>query len=303
MSLYRNMAAAADTLPLPPARDVPSAFLASVKSWWSVSEKQAAISEERLLRRLPFFSPSTGSNPNNTHPVIATSSRVHLNASKHYINTVSITPTNPQPQSVPPTVLLHGYGAGLGFYFRNLPVLANWAAKRNASVYAIDWLGMGLSARVPFSVRARREDIPGRVREAEAFFIESLEEWRNKMGLEKMTLIGHSLGAYFSVAYALKYPDRVGRLVLLSPAGVPHGPEQQLSKVGNEGAGASNSSLDSPNKKQADEEPRQRARVGNRARKLFTYLWEEGWSPFQVVRATTFWGPMLIGKVCWRFMN
>lgn len=295
------MAAAADILPLPPARDVPSAFLASVKSWWSVSEKQAAISEERLLRRLPFFSPSTGSNPNNTHPVIATSTRVHLNAPKHYINTVSITPTASQPsQSVPPTVLLHGYGAGLGFYFRNLPVLANWAAKRNASVYAIDWLGMGLSARVPFSVRARREDIPARVHEAESFFIESLEEWRNKMGLEKMTLIGHSLGAYFSVAYALKYPDRVGRLILLSPAGVPRGPDlaQQTKELADESAGASKSTLDSPTKKQADEEPRQRVRVGNRAKKLYTYLWEEGWTPFQVIRATTFWGPMLIGKVC-----
>ncbi|KAJ8086392.1 hypothetical protein PM082_005215 [Marasmius tenuissimus] len=26
------------------------------------------------------------------------------------------------------------------------------------------------------------------------------------------------------------------------------------------------------------------------------YLWEEGWSPFQAVRSTLFWGPMLVGK-------
>ena len=35
---------------LPPARDIPSAFTASLRSWWSVGEKQSAISEERLLR-------------------------------------------------------------------------------------------------------------------------------------------------------------------------------------------------------------------------------------------------------------
>jgi len=29
---------------------------------------------------------------------------------------------------------------------------------------------------------------------------------------------------------------------------------------------------------------------------LFTYLWEEGFSPFQVVRSSFFWGPMLVGK-------
>jgi cardiolipin-specific phospholipase len=300
------MAAAADTLP--PARGIPAAFLSSVKSWWSVGEKQAAISEERLLRRLPFFSSEALSTDSN--PVVATSTRVDLDAPKHYINTVSITPTNPPSGSVTPnpTVLLHGYGAGLGFYYRNLPALANWVARRSGSLYAIDWLGMGRSARVPFSIRARRDDIANRVHEAESFFVESLEEWRSKMGLQKMTLIGHSLGAYFSVVYALRYPDRVGRLILLSPAGVPRGPNytQPSRELTDEGAGApvaggkSSRQFESATKKHVDEireEQQENRRHESRTRRLFTYLWEEGWSPFQVVRATMFWGPMLIGKV------
>ena len=68
-------------------------------------------------------------------------------------------------------------------------------------------------------MNAKRDDIPGRVREAKAFFVDSLEEWG-----EKMTLVGHSLGAYMSVAYALGHPTGVSRLVLLSLAGVPRDP-------------------------------------------------------------------------------
>ena len=49
------------------------------------------------------------------------------------------------------------------------------------------------------------------------------------MKLEKMTFMGHSLRAYVSMAYVLKYPMRVSRLVLLSPAGVPRDPVQQVS--------------------------------------------------------------------------
>lgn len=34
------------------------------------------------------------------------------------------------------------------------------------------------------------------------------------MGIEKMTLIGHSLGGYLSTAYALKYPVSLEPLVV-----------------------------------------------------------------------------------------
>lgn len=41
--------------------------------------------------------------------------------------------------------------------------------------------------------------------QAEDFFLESLEAWREAQGIEVMTLIGHSLGGYLSLAFALKY--------------------------------------------------------------------------------------------------
>lgn len=168
---------------------------------------------------------------------------------------------------------------------------------------------MGRSARIPFRVKAKREDISGRVAEAEAFFVDSLEEWRQKMGLEKMTLIGHSLGGYLSVVYALKYPTRVSKIILLSPAGVPRGPEETTeysrevadSQVSGSGSSSSDSSdhAEHASKNQVDalrQGQREERRKESKTRRLFTYLWEEGFSPFQVVRSSLFWGPMLVGK-------
>ncbi|KAN0097651.1 Alpha/Beta hydrolase fold [Tylopilus felleus] len=290
-------------LPIPPAPSIPATFSASLRSWWSVGEKQGAAAEERLLRRLPFFFPermptSTGS------PVIARRERIELASPKHYLNSLSIKATNPSPTAPPPAVVLHGYGAGLGFFFRNFPALATWASNRGANVYALDWLGMGRSARVPFRIKAKRDDISGRVREAESFFIDSLEEWRSKMGLEKMTLIGHSLGAYFSVAYALRYPTRVHKLILLSPAGVPYNPDnltmpsRELTDSGDSGTSASAPAEPASASEIQRIRNQQRAmkKEESRSRRFLAYLWEEGWSPFQVVRSTLFWGPMLVGK-------
>ncbi|KAJ8086393.1 hypothetical protein PM082_005216 [Marasmius tenuissimus] len=176
--------------PLPPASEIPNAFMDSVKQWWSSGEKQMAISEERLLRRFSYYQPHKPDSLKNIDgPIVAYSSKVELKSNpKHHLNTLTFTSTSaPTVNSPPPAVLLHGYGAGLGFFFKNFNTLAQWAGRRNTSVFAVDWLGMGRSSRPPFSVSASRKDTKARVEEAESFFVESLEEWRQKMGLEKMT--------------------------------------------------------------------------------------------------------------------
>lgn len=128
-------------------------------------------------------------------------------------------------------VLLHGYGAGTGFFFQNI---ASLAARPNSRLYAIDWLGMGRSSRPTFQIpqEAMASDL-SRVQAAESFFVESLEEWRKRAGVEKMKLIGHSLGGYLSVAYTLRYPQRVSRLILVSPAGAGQAPHQRGPKSSN----------------------------------------------------------------------
>ena len=55
---------------------------------------------------------------------------------------------------------------------------------------------------------------------AENFFIKALDKWRERMGLKKVVLMGHSMGGYLAATYALQHPDRVQHLVLVCPAGI-----------------------------------------------------------------------------------
>lgn len=44
--------------------------------------------------------------------------------------------------------MTHGYGAAMGFMYRNWQVMGESAGEVGRSAYAVDWLGMGRSARV-----------------------------------------------------------------------------------------------------------------------------------------------------------
>ncbi|MEB3283648.1 MAG: alpha/beta hydrolase [Lyngbya sp.] len=50
--------------------------------------------------------------------------------------------------------------------------------------------------------------------------VEILAEYLNLLKLEEVCLVGHSLGGWIAASFALKYPERVRRLVLISPEGV-----------------------------------------------------------------------------------
>ncbi|KAG6172452.1 hypothetical protein E4U24_004492 [Claviceps purpurea] len=134
-------------------------------------------------------------------------------------------------------VMLHGYGAGLGFFYKNFEPITRISGLR---LYALDMLGMGNSSRPVFKIHARDHD--KQVEEAEDWFIDALEEWRKARKIERFTLLGHSLGGYLAVSYALKYPGRLKKLILASPVGIPENPyavntslpEPEVSTVANE---------------------------------------------------------------------
>lgn len=116
-------------------------------------------------------------------------------------------------------VMLHGYGAGLGLFYKNFEPITRVEGWK---LYALDMLGMGNSSRPPFRIKAK--DPKERTVEAENFFVDALEEWRKVRNIEKFTLLGHSMGGYLAVCYALKYPGRLNKLILASPVGVPENP-------------------------------------------------------------------------------
>ena len=113
----------------------------------------------------------------------------------------------------PTLVLLHGYVCGLAMWTPNI----NGLAQHFDDIRAIDCLGFGLSSKKLPDVKFKDEN------EADDFWIDSLEEWRIKEGLDKdIILVGHSLGGYIAAAYAVKYPKHIKHLILASPVGVPY---------------------------------------------------------------------------------
>jgi cardiolipin-specific phospholipase len=142
---------------------------------------------------------------------------VHLSGKNRALNEFSVERIDePVEQNL---VMLHGYGAGLGFFYKNFEGLSR---AQGWKLYALDMLGMGRSTRPKFEIHAK--DREGQITEAENWFIDALEEWRIKRKLDRFTLLGHSLGGYLAVTYALKYPGHLNKLILASPVGIPEDP-------------------------------------------------------------------------------
>ena len=212
-------------------------------------------------------------------------------------------------------VMLHGYGAGLGFFYKNFEGLSR---VKGWKLYALDMLGMGRSSRPPFRVHAK--DQAGKITEAENWFIDALEEWRVLKKIDKFTLLGHSMGGYMAVAYALKYPGHLNKLILASPVGIPEDPyamradmpEPEESTMGNEFVqdqdndiviangniktnGDSNNFLNARSKADLVKKPLQQNQPPRRPLpKWLVYLWDANISPFSIVRWAGPLGPRFV---------
>mmetsp|Transcript_24995 Transcript_24995/g.48827 ORF Transcript_24995/g.48827 Transcript_24995/m.48827 type:complete len:414 (+) Transcript_24995:75-1316(+) len=147
-----------------------------------------------------------------------------------FMNTLTMEPKS-QPgkadQELIHVVLTHGWGGGMGMYVRNLDALSKVP---NIRVHAIDWIGMGRSSRCKFSKwPVSKMDEERVVKQSLNFFLKPLEKWRKRMRIEKMILVGHSLGGYLCANYAIRHPDHVLRLLLVSPEGLGVRPEEKKS--------------------------------------------------------------------------
>ncbi len=323
----------------PPAKSgyFPLSYKAGVSQWWA--SMSPAVTEHAVMSFIPYLRKPPTHTQTGSAPVSATqsSASIDLNPARESapVKTTSITdPYGPRSwhsnlvklsgkdrainefsvqrdgEDVEENlVMLHGYGAGLGFFYKNFEGLSRVPGWK---IYALDMLGMGRSSRPTFKIHAK--DQAGKITEAENWFIDALEEWRILKKIDRFTLLGHSMGGYMAVAYALKYPGHLNKLILASPVGIPEDPyamnadmpEPEESTLGNEFTQSQDETTSNNGKLNGDNNNFMNARAKAAAKrdsndpprrplpKWLTYLWDANISPFSIVRWTGPLGPRFV---------
>ena len=110
-----------------------------------------------------------------------------------------------------PLLLIHGYGAGMWVWEKQMEILSQFYR-----VYAVDVIGHGFSDRpkIPYTPEA---------------YIHFLKDFMEAVGIEKATLIGNSMGGGIAWGTAILFPERVDRLILIDCV-----PPDVLGQVKNE---------------------------------------------------------------------
>ena len=113
----------------------------------------------------------------------------------------------------PPLVLIHGLSGSGRWWSRNVGPLA-----RRFRVHVVDLIGFGES----------RDGQPFILAEAARYLV----HWMDEVGIDRSSIVGHSMGAFVGAELAANYPQRVDRLVLVDAAVWPLADGHQRHAVG-----------------------------------------------------------------------
>lgn len=97
-----------------------------------------------------------------------------------------------------PLILLHGWVGSWRYW---IPVMQ--AASVSYRAYAIDFWGFGETAKRPQNYTLDKQ-------------VQLLDRFLYEMGISRVALVGHGLGAAVAVQYALRFPDIVDRVMVVS---------------------------------------------------------------------------------------
>jgi pimeloyl-ACP methyl ester carboxylesterase len=101
-----------------------------------------------------------------------------------------------------PVILVHGLGGFIENWGNNIGPLAE-----NHRVYALDLKGFGRADKTPV------------LRDLDEL-ITFIGDFMNAMNIDKASLIGNSLGGGLALSFAIQFPQRVNKLVLVDNAGM-----------------------------------------------------------------------------------
>jgi len=99
-----------------------------------------------------------------------------------------------------PVILLHGYTDSHHSFDRNLPLLPE-----RFHVFAIDQRGHGDSSKPDCCY-------------TQADFAADVPAFMDAVGLDRASIVGHSMGSFIAQSVALEFPERLARLVLMGTA-------------------------------------------------------------------------------------
>lgn len=112
-------------------------------------------------------------------------------------------------------LFIHGLGSSL-LVWRDIPQ----ALSEHFHVFTVDLIGFGQSDKpqVDYTIE---------------YFTKFIKDFIRKIGIkdkDKITLIGHSLGGYITLNYAIKHKTQIDRLVLIDSSGMLDGPTSLLKQ-------------------------------------------------------------------------
>jgi pimeloyl-ACP methyl ester carboxylesterase len=113
-----------------------------------------------------------------------------------------------------PVILIHGFLYNSYTWNNNIDALAD-----RFKVYALDLWGFGYSTREPLDY-------------GYPLYADQLLKFMDALNIQKASLVGHSMGGGTCIFFSVQHRERVNKVILVDPAGMPN-PLPLIGKIAN----------------------------------------------------------------------